>query len=241
MRNNKNELGLLRSYIYCGICGKRMHVVYPSPAGLRNRNTPLYRCETPYGKNTGTISFHRTQIHMKLIDELAKKKIVEVLLHPEQVRLQVEEWRKENREVIDPTDIEEAVAKITKALDNLYKLAENAPDDEELARITTRMKELGKQKREAEAMLYNLEEDKEEREVIESELVRFEKWVEKVRPFLSDPAYLAEAEYDELRSAIHILGLKTTIYPTQGEWPFRHNIEVTIPEVKKAIEGQSKT
>src|SRR2546421_10208526 len=76
LRNTKHpdELGLLRGgYIFCGICGKRMHVVYPSAAGLRNRCTPLYRCETPYGKSQGTVNYHRTQIHMKFIDELAKQ------------------------------------------------------------------------------------------------------------------------------------------------------------------------
>src|SRR6266516_4356689 len=87
MRNNKSYeeqgLGLLRAgYIFCGICGKRMNVVYPSPSALKNRNTPLYRCETANGKSVGTVNHHRTQIHTQYIDELAKQKIVEVLCKP---------------------------------------------------------------------------------------------------------------------------------------------------------------
>ena len=80
--------------------------------------------------------------------------------------------------------------------------------------------------------VFSLEEDKEEREEIERELVRYEQWVEQVKPNLTDLSY--QATYEELRFAIHILGIKATIYPTQGDWPFRHNVVATVPDVMKA-------
>lgn len=248
LRNNKayeeQGLGLLRGgYIFCGICKKRMYVRYPSPAEKKNGGTPQYRCESVNGKSQGVVNQHRTQIHTKHIDNLAKEKIIETLLHPEVVRQKVAAWRAENRLPVDPGDIETTVENIRAKMQNLYNLAENAPDDEVLADITARMQNLGKQKREAEAMLYNLEEAQEEREEIEEELVKFEQWVEKVKPHLTDPVYMANASYEELRLAVRILGLKTTIFPTSGDWPYRHHIDVTVPAVmaKVNIVWQSKT
>lgn len=78
-------------------------------------------------------------------------------------------------------------------------------------------------------MRYALEDDAEERVAIEKEIVRFEAWVEKVRPDLTNPDY--EASYEELRTAIRILGIKCVDYPTLGDWPFRHQIVATVPEI----------
>ena len=71
---------------------------------------------------------------------------------------------------------------------------------------------------------------------LEVELVKFETWAEQVRPFLTDPEYLKTALYDELRLAIRILGIRVTVFPTQGEWEYRYKIAITVPEVRKKLD-----
>jgi predicted nucleic acid-binding Zn-ribbon protein len=76
--------------------------------------------------------------------------------------------------VFDSTHIEETIENIRRSMQNLYRLAENATDEETQANLTHHMNELEKQKREAEAMLYDLEDEEEERAEIEKELQKFE-------------------------------------------------------------------
>ena len=232
MRNNKHtdEVGLLRAgYIFCGVCGRRMHLVYPGAAAARNGNTPSYFCKQKSGTNQGIIHNHRTQIHMPYIDALAWEKTVTVLKSPEMVRTAVAQRRDENATVINAEDIASTIEKIKKAMQNLYTLAEHAPDDETMAQLTQRMQELGKQKRETEALLYDIADEEEELAEIEAELKKFETWAEQVRPLLTDPTY--EASYHEKRLAVRILGIKVTVFPTQGEWSCRYQIDVTVPAI----------
>ena len=120
-------------------------------------------------------------------------------------------------------------------------MAENATDDETIVHLTQRVNELEKEKRDAQAMLYMLEDDAEEREAIEKELQRFEKWVASVQPSLTDPSYVATANYTELRMAVRILGIRVTVYPTIGEYPFRYQVDITVPGLlaKTTIVGRS--
>jgi len=91
------------------------------------------------------------------------------------------------------------------------------------------------QKAQAQAMLLDIAETDEKRMEVEAELVKFETWANKVRPFLTDPQYLKTAGYDELRLAVRILGIKVVVYPTQGDWPYRFAIDITIPEIMKKL------
>ncbi|HEU5383645.1 MAG TPA: recombinase family protein [Ktedonobacteraceae bacterium] len=235
LRNNQHtdELGLLRSgYIFCGICGTRMSVKYPSSNGTnRGLKPPFYRCIRQGGKAVDVIHNHLTTISMKSIENIVKDKIVEALLHPSQVREQVAEIRKQNRPVISQEEIETAINEIRKKMQNLYRLAENATDDETIAHIAERMNELEGQKREVERLHYVLEDNAEETAAIEEELQKFEAWAEQVKPALSDRAYLDTASYEELRLAIKILGVRVTIYPLSGDYPFRWDVKMTVPGV----------
>jgi hypothetical protein len=91
--------------------------------------------------------------------------------------------------------------------------------------------ELEKQKRVAEGMLFDLADEEEERAEIEKELQKFEKWVADVQPSLTDPTY--QPTYEELRLAVRILGLRVTVFPTVGDWPYRYEVVVTVPEIIK--------
>jgi len=241
LRNNHastEALGLLRAgYIRCGICNGSMTVQH-----IRDRRTKtditVYQCRKKTGGNQGLVHNHRTQIHIPVIDKEARTKIIEALQHPEVVRMKVAQWRKDNQPpAIDTASIEETIEKIKKGMQNLYALAEDAPDDEELARITHRMQELGKQKREAEGLLYDIADEEEERAEVEAEIVKFEKWVEQVRPRLTDPSY--SPSYEELRLAVRILGVVAIVFPTQGEYPFRANVDITIPGIAAKLTPRS--
>lgn len=230
--NHPQELGLLRAgYIYCGICKRRMHMVYPDEA--TGRDTPRYVCRQKSGSNQSIMLTHRTQIRVPAIDRSAYEKIIEVINNPSWVRARVEELRVENKPVVNAMDVEETIENIRHSMQNLYKLAEKATDDETLAHLTERMHNLEKQKRDAEALLFDIEDDEEERAAIEAEIVKFEKWAEEVRPYLTDPDYLPS--YEELRLAVHILGVKVIVFPTEGDYPYRYQIDVTVPEIMKKL------
>jgi hypothetical protein len=68
-------------------------------------------------------------------------------------------------------------------------LAMEATNDDTIASLKGLMKDLEKQKRDAQALLYDIEEDNEERAELETELVKFEKWVATVQPLLTNPSY----------------------------------------------------
>lgn len=241
LRNNKHpdELGLLRGpHIFCGICGGRMYVHYGGSAGKnRGIKPPYYRCIRNEA-NTHRYN-HRNTISLNVIDTLAKEKIIEALQHPEEVRRKVHLIRTEHKPVIGAEEIETTLANIRKRMENIYLLAEKATDNETIAHLGQRMNELEAQKRETEKLLYVLEDDQEELAAIEEELQKFETWVERVQPYLTNKDYMAHATYTELRLAIKILGLKATIYPDHGDYPYRHKIEVTVPEVMAKMDIKS--
>ena len=235
LRNNHHpaELGLLRGgYIFCGICDKRMTVRYKDNNGKeKGKLPPYYRCYHKEGGAGELIHNHRTQIHMRLIDEVVKEKIIAVLKQPEEVRKKVAAIRQANKPKTTPQEIEETIAAIKQSMQNLYKLAERATDDETIADLAEKMNEREQQKREAEKMLHVLADDAEERAKVEKEVQKFEAWAASVQPFLTDKAYMVQASYAELRLAIRILGIRVIVYPTIGDYPFRYQVDVTVPEV----------
>jgi len=113
---------------------------------------------------------------------------------------------------------------VGKSIQNLYKLAEYATTDDTIAELAQRMNNLEAQKRAAEKILYDIVHDKEERLELEVEIARFEKWVEEVRPFLTDPAPLERTTYEELRRAVRIPGLRVTVWPSIGNWEHCYKI-----------------
>ncbi len=236
LRNNakeREELGLLRAgHIFCGICGRKMSVNHPSAAAKLNGNGARYGCEQ-YMTTTAGIGRHRVTIGVHDFDLEVQDAIKDVLLHPTWVRDRVAELRKKPAPTISHEDIQETIDGIKIALKNLYALAEHATDDDTLADLAQQMNGLERKKQAAQAMLLDLSEDTEEEDAIEAELVRFEKWAESVKPQLTDPMY--RPTYKELRLAVRIIGIRTHIYPTQGDYKNRWEIYATVPEVLKKI------
>ncbi len=231
LRNNKHgkELGLLRGgFARCAICGCSMFVAYKESTSIRRRY-PQYTCRQQ--KNHS--EYHNTSITVDLLDREAMQKIREVLLHPHWVREKVAELRERNKPIVDPCFVKETLAEIKKKTQNLFDLAESCTDDETLEDIKLRLHNYEKQRRDAERLLYDIAEDEEERSEIEAEIVKFERWVEQVRPALTNPEYLPS--YEELRLAVRIMGITAYVYPASGDYPFRVKIDAKLPEITKKM------
>jgi site-specific DNA recombinase len=237
LRNNQHpeELGLLRAgYITCGICQSNMFVLYPSAKERRERpwKKPRYVCQQRDG-GTDPVHNHRTQIYLPNIEEAVRETIVQSIAQPGVIRKRVEELLESHKKNIDAESVRETLAGITTSMRNLYSLAEHATTDETIADLATRMNQLENQKRQAEAMLADLEDEEELFIQVEKELRKFEEWAEQVRPYLADLSYTPS--YEELRLAVQILGIHATVYPSTGDYPFRYKIEVRLQQIVKGL------
>ena len=237
IRNNHlTDPGLARAgYIFCSICGGRMSPHPPSPSSHYSIN--FYECRKKTGKTADIIHNHRINISMRTIDNSVKAKIAESLSHPELIRARVDELRSQRKPVVDVESIYATIKDIDRSIENFLELARYATTSGMIASLAQQMNDLENQKRNAEKLLFAVEDAEVEQAEIEAELVKFEKWAEKVRPFLTDPLYLETATYDELRLAVRILGIRVIVYPTGGEC--RYTIEITIPEIMKKLDSNS--
>lgn len=229
LRNHKhpNDLGILRGgHALCGICGRRLFVRYANPDNKKGRSHD-YFCQ---GK---MVEKHITSMVVHMLDKIAWEKVVEIIQNPDIVRLHVEQLRTANLAKRSPEDIENALSTIRRKMQNLYKLAENATDNDTIDTLTGMLKQLEKQKHEAEAMLYDIQDDEEERQLIEAEIVKFEQWAEKSRPYIADPTH--PLSYEEQRFAIRIIGIRVTLFPERGDYPYRYKIEYAPPAIMKLL------
>lgn len=235
-RNNKHSreaMGLFRAgYCVCGICNCRMTVRYHSEKHIKKNPNPEYICRKKLGRSD-LLHFHTTSISQPVLDREGWKRAVEVILNPSLVRERVELIRQQQRIVIDRESVEAVIASLDKQLGNLFTLAQQATTDDTINRLAQTLNELERQKQEAVGMLYDVQEEEEEREKLEAAIVRFEQWAADVRPLLGDPTYLPT--YDEQRLTIRIIGLQATIYPASGGHPFRYKFELAPPEIMKLL------
>src|SRR5205085_4101147 len=134
------------------------------------------------------------------LDALCWQKVQEVLKNPTLVRARVQQLREANMAVFDADSVNTTIAHITSQMENLFELAKHATTDATMSRLGSMMEELEKQRRDAQALLFDIEDDEAERADVERELARFEKWVESVREDLLDPIY--SPTYEEKRLAI---------------------------------------
>jgi DNA invertase Pin-like site-specific DNA recombinase len=234
LRNNKHEseLGLIRAgYCRCGICGRTMTVSYPSEKQAINRKTPAYRCQQRSIDKLGVLHNHTTFITLSIVDNAVREKIREALQDISWLRQKVAKLREDNKPAVNPDEVYATIASLQAELDNLFELARYATKNENREKLGLLMQDLERQQREADASLYDIEDEEKERAKIEAEIVKFEKWANSVAPSLTDPDYLATASYEDLRLAVRILGIVVTVFPVQGDHPFRFNIDLIAPHV----------
>jgi hypothetical protein len=166
-----------------------------------------------------------------------REKIRQALLEPDLIRTRVEGIRSRQRPIIDTASIEATIVRIDKSIRDLDKLAEQATTEDLAAGLAQQANQLERQKLETTTMLHGVVEIEEQRMETEMELRKFDQWAEKVRPFLTDEQCLKTATYDELRLAVRILGIRVSVYPTQGQWEYRYRIE-TIGSAGNPLKAQ---
>jgi len=236
-RNSKNRemLGILRAgYCHCGICGRTMHVEIIKHKQRKNTVQYMYRCHQHAGNKHQ--ANHSTQISLHLIDAAAWDKVIDVLQTPGMVRRYIDDLREQNRSQVDTEAIEQTIADFDEQITNLFDLAKFAKTEDTIKRLSQTMNDLEKQKQAAARLLATVTEDKEDREAFEAEIAKFERWAARVRPFLTDPAY--EPSYEEKRLAVRIMGIKATVFPTQGDYPYRFDISVTVPGIVEKLDSR---
>src|SRR5207245_2474700 len=131
-------------------------------------------------------------------------------------------------------DIEATIKNIQEEINNLFDLARHASTDSTRERLGLILEDLEQRKREAEAMLIEMDEG-DTQALLDTELVGFEEWTQKVRPCLGDPDYLINASYEELRLAVRIIGITAIVYPLHGDYPFRARLESRPPKIMKRL------
>ena len=231
----KEEYGLLRAgYARCGICGRTMHVLRRGNTYGGQTQPPQYACCQRFG-GTDPIRNHHTIITMSVLDRGVRAKIREVVLDPAQVREKVARQRATPKPVVDVEDVQATIENIQQAINNLFDLARYATNDSTRQRLGMTLESLEQRKREAEAMLVDFDENEEDKALLEAEIAKFEAWAEQVRPYLSDPTYLQNATYEELRLAVRIIGLTAKVFPMHGDYPFRYTLESRPPEIMKKL------
>jgi site-specific DNA recombinase len=233
-RNNKQpleNLGLLRGGLArCGICGRTL--IFKHRTGFKGKYTKDdYFCRINTGIDN-VLNHHNVVISMKVLDEQAWQFAIPYIKNPTLVRERVNEIRQTQRDNNHTEEITGKLSEVKRQLSNLYKLAKSASDSDVLDDLAGMLKNLEKQKRELEYMLYVAEEKDEEAKQIEHELNKFEAWANQVRPLLDDPTY--QPSYNEKRLACQILGVKASVYPSVG-YPERIKIEVSPPKLASLI------
>src|SRR5439155_11102868 len=119
-----------------------------------------------------------------VLDRDVREKIREVVLNPSRIRNMVAVHRAKPKPVINVEDIETTIKNIQEEINNLFDLARHASTDSTRERLGLLLEELDQRKREAESLLLDMDDGEEEKQLLEAELVKFEAWVEKVRPYL---------------------------------------------------------
>ena len=224
LRSNKHpaDLGILRAkFCRCGICGGSMFVKTPTVIGRRQ---PQYTC-----RHRG----HHLTITVSILDKFAWQCIVEVIKTPEWIRARIEELRAESKPPIDVALVAATIADIEAPMQNVFALAQHTNSQKTIDSLGLLMQGLEKQKQEAEALLYNAGEDQEERGELEQELQGFEAWAANAQVLVNDPTWTPS--YEEKRNAVRALGVIATVYPANGDYPYRYKIDITVPEIMKKV------
>jgi DNA invertase Pin-like site-specific DNA recombinase len=226
-RNNKrpNETLLRAGLVFCGICGRRMHVQH------YNRHPPYadYQCK----QNRGTDEpryHHSVSMSVTLLDGLVWEFALPYIQTPTLIRDHINAMR----EQVDTKDRSEALEiqleDIKERIINLLSVAEGARDDTTRQLYRERLAKLEHDMRETEGLLARLSNSTERNRKLLAALDKFEAWAMKQQQFLSDPTY--EVTKEDKRAALIVLGVKATVWPSEG-YPKRIEFQLCPPDVQR--------
>jgi len=228
-RANKHPKNtIMRSLVFCGVCHRRMHVKHFFNSHGNRTQQSCYKC----GRNDGIeggVHKHNISISCSVLDEEAWEFARLHIQNPRLVHEYVQSLHKQIPVVNHADSIEESIAKIDKAINNLYKLAEVAIDPEPLQE---RLIELQLKKRDLEKLHMGAASSEEKQEQLRAALDRFETWACLQRQFLSDPDY--EVTLDDKLGAILFLGVKATVHSVEGH-PKRVKLELMPPDIDRLL------
>lgn len=226
--NHRPKDTAMRGLVYCGVCGRKMHVKHYFNAHGNKTQQSAYKCFRNDGIDTA-IHKHTVSISCDSLDEEAWTLAKEYIRNP----CLIHEYIKDLQEQIPDTDhedsLEETIAKIDRAITNLYKLAEVAIDAEPLQE---RLIELQLKRRDLEKLHMGVVSTKEKQEQLRAALDRFECWAASQRAFLDDPDY--DVTPQDKTSAVQFLGIKATILPEKGNAK-RVKLELMPPDLDRVL------
>jgi DNA invertase Pin-like site-specific DNA recombinase len=234
IRNNPHpEESLLRGLAFCGVCGKKLHCKHRNEIrkGRKTLEHSEYCCYTHTGAEDA-LNHHYAAITFPLLDSMAWDFAVPYIKNPQRIRQHIDAMRGQVMQRDHSQDLEKEIERINKSVTNLYKLAEAAnPDDEEgMQALQNRLNTLQHDKREKERLFNGIVDVEDKQGKLLAALDRFEAWATTVRPFLDDPTYVLS--FADKREALLILGVKATLWPSQG-YEKRTHLELSPPDIAR--------
>jgi hypothetical protein len=233
-RNNKHPKDtIMRGLVFCSVCNRRMHVKHYFNAHGNRTQQAVYKC----GRNDGiddNLHKHNVSISCSQLDQEAFEFAILHIRNPKLIHAHVASLLEQIPSVNHSESIEEDIAKIDKAIFNLYKLAEVAIDPEPLQE---RLIELQLKKRDLERLHMGVVNSEEKQEELRVALERFEAWAQRQREFLDDPDY--SPCLDDKIAAILFLGVKATVLPVSVN-PKRVKLELMPPDIDHLLRSRCR-
>ena len=161
---------------------------------------------------------------MAYLDQRSWEYALTYIRNPELIRERVEKIRQEGKQPIDAEAIKPSLAEITRQMNNLYKLAAGATDDDTITSLQGILRDLERQKHDIEAIKFDLEEEVEKLAKLNAEIEKFERWCDAVRERFTDPDSQEDIAYEEKRLAIQILHIVAVIHPAT----VKERVELTV-------------
>ena len=232
-RNNHfpNET-LMRSLLYCGICGNRMHVGHHKKA--YGEHIIAQRSEYQCKRNEGVDDIkrhHCVTIAVHLLDKAAWEFALPFILDQTLVRRSVQALKEQIQPNKRVETLEQALQETRGKIINLISVAQGASDELTRQLYRERLAALEKERRETEALLTRFSNTAEREEKLRLALNKFEAWALSQQSFLLDPTY--EITQEDKRAALLILGVKATIWPAEG-YPDRVKFTFAPPDITRS-------
>ncbi len=227
-RNNKHpKETVMRGVVFCGECNRRMHVKHYLNAHGNHTQQSCYKC----GRSDGLddrLHKHTISIACSYLDKEAWEFAVKHIRNPQLIHTHIQNLQEQIPTNNHSESIEENIAKINKAIANLYELAEVAVDTTELKE---RLVDLQLKKRDLERLQMGVMNTQEKWEQLRTALKRFEEWAVGQQKFLDNPTYTISL--DDKISAILFLGVKATVFPVNGHE--RVKMELMPPDIDRLL------
>jgi DNA invertase Pin-like site-specific DNA recombinase len=227
-RNNRRPNdSLMRGLVYCGICGRRMHLNHYTGRG---QNAADYQCKQNWGKNADLIHHHSASMSVANLDEAIWEFALPYIETPTLIRENINAMRDQVDNKDRSLALELHLAEIKEKIVNLLAVAEDARDETTRQIYRERLVKLEHDMRETEVLLGRLSNNTERNQKLLTALDKFEAWAVSQQEFLRNPDY--EITKEDKRGVLLVLGVKATVWPSEG-YPQRTQFEISPPDIQR--------